>query len=87
LPNESASKGVIIGTVSDELTIIIEPCEEGGYTAFVPEVPGAVSEGETPEEAKAMVLDALNELMAFRREKAVSSLAKGAVVTSVPRAS
>ena len=73
--------------MSDELTIIIEPCDEGGFTAYVPEVPGAVSEGETPEEAKAMVLDALNELMAFRRERAVKSMAKGAVVTSVPRAS
>ena len=73
--------------MSDELTVIIEPSEEGGFTAYVPEVPGAVSEGETPEEAKEMVLDALRELMAYRREKAVKSLAKGAVVTTVPRAS
>ena len=26
---------------------IIEPAEEGGYTAYVPKLPGCVSEGET----------------------------------------
>jgi predicted RNase H-like HicB family nuclease len=52
--------------VPEDLTVSIEPCEEGGYTAFIPEVPGAVSEGATPEEAKEMVLDALRELMAHR---------------------
>lgn len=55
--------------------------------AYVPEVPGAVSEGETPEEAKEMVLDALRELMAFRRETAVKKMSKDAVVSRVPRAS
>jgi predicted RNase H-like HicB family nuclease len=73
--------------VSDDLTIIIEPCEEGGFMAFVAEVPGAVSEGETPEQAKEMVIDALNELMVFRRESAIKKASKDAVVTRVPRAS
>lgn len=57
--------------VDNELTIVFEPAEEGGYTAFIPEVPGAVSEGETLEEAREMVLDALRELTAFRREAAM----------------
>lgn len=74
-------------TVAEALTIIIEPCDEGGFVAYVPEVPGAVSQGETQEEAKEMVLDALRELMAYRRQKAVKNLADGAVVTEVPRAS
>lgn len=52
--------------MADELTIIIEPNDGGGFTAYVPEVPGAVSEGETPEQAKEMVLDALRELTAYR---------------------
>jgi predicted RNase H-like HicB family nuclease len=77
----------IIGGVGEELTIIIEPCEEGGFMAFVAEVPGAVSEGETPEEAKEMVIDALNELMEYRRESALQKASKNAVVTRVPRAS
>lgn len=73
--------------VQDELTIIIEPAEEGGFVAYVPEVPGAVSQGESREEAEAMLLDALHELMAFRREKATENLPEGSVVTRVPRAS
>ncbi len=56
--------------VDGELTIVFEPAEEGGYTAFIPEIPGAVSEGETIEEAREMVLDALRVLIAYRREVA-----------------
>lgn len=56
-----------------ELTIVFEPAHEGGFTAFIPEVPGAVSEGETIDEAREMVLDALQELLAYRREMAISS--------------
>ena len=52
--------------MATELTIVFEPAEEGGYTAYIPEVPGAISEGETVEEAREMVLDALRELVAYR---------------------
>jgi predicted RNase H-like HicB family nuclease len=31
--------------------VILEPSEEGGYTALVPALPGCVSEGDTVEEA------------------------------------
>ena len=56
-----------------EMTIIFVPAEEGGYTAFIPEVPGAISEGETIEEAHEMVLDALGELAVYRREVALEA--------------
>lgn len=62
--------------MASELTIVFEPAEEGGYTAYIPEVPGAISEGETIDEAREMVLDALKELVTFRREQAMKS--KGA---------
>lgn len=52
--------------MGDHLTIIFEPAEEGGFTAYIPEVPGAASEGETIEEARDMVLDALRELTEYR---------------------
>jgi antitoxin HicB len=52
--------------MDSEITIVFEPADGGGYTAFIPEVPGAVSEGETIEEAREMVLDALHELTAYR---------------------
>jgi predicted RNase H-like HicB family nuclease len=44
------------------LTIVYEPAEEGGYVAWIQEVPGAISQGETREEARENVLDALREL-------------------------
>lgn len=54
-----------------ELTIVIEPAEEGGFISYIPEVPGAISQGETMDEAREMVLDALRELDTFRREQAL----------------
>lgn len=69
--------------MSDEFTIIFEPAEEGGFTAYIPEVPGAVSEGETIEEAREMVLDAMREVLAFRREEALKTKAVGATVETL----
>jgi predicted RNase H-like HicB family nuclease len=54
----------------NEFTIVLEPAEEGGYTAFIPEVPGAISEGETVEEARENVLDALRELTEYHLSRA-----------------
>ncbi len=31
--------------------VVLEPGEEGGYTIFVPSLPGCISEGDTKEEA------------------------------------
>ncbi|RLG20360.1 type II toxin-antitoxin system HicB family antitoxin [Candidatus Micrarchaeota archaeon] len=33
------------------LHVVLEKQEEGGYTTYVPELPGCVSQGETKEEA------------------------------------
>ncbi|HVL38408.1 MAG TPA: type II toxin-antitoxin system HicB family antitoxin [Fimbriimonadaceae bacterium] len=52
------------------LTLVFEKAEEGGYSAYVAEIPGANSQGETLEEARQMVLEALHELLDYRREKA-----------------
>ncbi len=63
--------GFLEDLVDNELTIVFEPAEEGGFTAFIPEVPGAISEGKTIEEAREMVLAALHELTTYRREQAI----------------
>lgn len=63
-----------------QLTVIIQPGEDGGYVAFIPEVPGAFSEGATVEEAREMVLDALNELSLARRELALRKQSAGTIV-------
>ena len=53
--------------MAEDFTIIFEPAEEGGFVAFIPEVPGAISQGETLEEARDMVIDAMREVVAYRR--------------------
>jgi len=41
------------------LKIVLEPSEEGGYTATVPALPGCISEGDTIEEAMANIREAI----------------------------
>lgn len=38
---------------------MIEPAEEGGFTAYVPALPGCVTEGDTEEETLAYVREAI----------------------------
>jgi predicted RNase H-like HicB family nuclease len=41
------------------LKVVLEPSEEGGYTVYVPSLPGCISEGETFEEALTNVREAV----------------------------
>jgi len=34
-----------------KIDIYLEPSDDGGYTVFVPSLPGCISEGDTKEEA------------------------------------
>lgn len=43
-----------------ELKVVLEPAEEGGYTIFVPALPGCVSEGRTKKEALDNIKDAIS---------------------------
>lgn len=54
-----------------KLKILIYESEEGGYWAKVPAVPGCVSQGETLEEVRANILDALEGCLAVREEMAL----------------
>ena len=42
-----------------KLKVVIEPSDEGGYTIYVPALPGCISEGETVEDALANVREAV----------------------------
>ena len=44
---------------------VFEPCEEGGFTVTVPKLPGVITEGDTFEEAKTNVEDALKGILKF----------------------
>lgn len=41
------------------LKIVLEPSEEGGFTVFVPSLPGCISEGDTREEALENIREAI----------------------------
>jgi len=42
-----------------KIKVVLEPSEEGGYTAIVPSLPGCISEGDTKEEALKNIQEAL----------------------------
>jgi predicted RNase H-like HicB family nuclease len=42
-----------------KLRVVLEPSEEGGYTVYVPSLPGCVSEGDTEEEALVNIREAI----------------------------
>ncbi len=62
-----------------KLTAVFLPAPEGGYTAFVEEIPGAISEGETMAEARANLADALRMVLECNRELAREGAADDAV--------
>ena len=41
------------------LKVLLEPSDEGGFTAIVPSLPGCISEGDTREKALANILEAI----------------------------
>ena len=51
-----------------EFTAIIDKAPEGGYWAICPEIPGANGQGETIEEAKANLKEAIELILQDRRE-------------------
>ena len=52
-----------------EMTAVFEPCEEGGYIAYVQEISGINTQGETLEEAKENLADAVNMVFEDIRSK------------------
>ena len=42
-----------------KLQIILEHSDEGGYTVYVPSLPGCISEGETKKEALKNIQEAI----------------------------
>ncbi len=42
------------------LKVVFEPSDEGGYTAYVPSLPGCISEGDTLAEARENIREAID---------------------------
>ncbi|MBI4020432.1 MAG: type II toxin-antitoxin system HicB family antitoxin [Candidatus Aenigmarchaeota archaeon] len=65
-----------------KLQVVLEKQEEGGYTVYVPSLPGCVSQGETREEALKNIKEAIelyleaddNELIVYEGEVATIAI-------------
>lgn len=61
-------------------TAIFEEAPEGGYTAFVEELPGAVSQGETLDEARENLKDAIQLILEVNRELALRDVDEAGLI-------
>ena len=53
------TRTVICKDLAVNLTVVLDPSDDGGFTAVVPSLPGCISEGDTREEAVANVREAI----------------------------
>jgi predicted RNase H-like HicB family nuclease len=42
-----------------KVKVVLEPSAEGGFTAYVPSLPGCISEGQSEEDALANIQEAI----------------------------
>jgi predicted RNase H-like HicB family nuclease len=66
-----------------EFTAIIEAAPEGGYWAICPEVPGANGQGETIEETKNNLKEAIQLILEDRRADILRGLPEDAIQETV----
>lgn len=57
-------------------TVALEPQPEGGFVAQCIELPGAITQGETEEEALENIQDAIRLILDVRRDEAVQRNAR-----------
>jgi len=51
--------------------VVVEPQEEGGYTVYVPTLPGCVSQGETVEEALDNIKEAIEVYLESFKQRGI----------------
>ena len=56
-------------------TAVFQEADEGGYIAFVEELPGANTQGETLEEARQNLVEAVSLLLECYRQDSAKDLA------------
>ena len=66
-----------------EFTAIIEAAPEGGYWAICPEVPGANGQGETIEEVKNDLRQAIELILEDRKADVLRGLPEDAIQDTV----
>ncbi len=64
-----------------KLQVVLEPSEEGGYTVFVPSLPGCISEGENISDALSNIQEAIELYLEPIQDNL--SLAEGAIIQEI----
>lgn len=64
-----------------KLTAIYEEAEEGGFIGYIAELPGANTQGETLDEVRENLLEAVQMILDANREESERRLEKSAKVT------
>jgi predicted RNase H-like HicB family nuclease len=74
---------IIITTSMTELTLttVFEEAEEGGYIGYVAELPGANTQGETLEEARENLSEAIQLILNSNREEFEKNFSSNAKIT------
>ena len=60
-----------------EIKIVLEKQDEGGFTVYVPSLPGCVSQGETIEEALKNIREAIELYLDFN----IKEVRKGKIIS------
>lgn len=61
-------------------TAIFQPAEEGGFVAWVEELPGANTQGETLDEARENLKEAIQLILEVNREQALANVDESIVI-------
>jgi len=86
-PQERIEAALISGVSSEQfmteltLTTVFEEAEEGGYIGYVAELPGANTQGETLEEVRENLNEAIELILNFNREEFEKNFSSNGRVT------
>lgn len=67
----------------NEFTAVIERASEGGYWAYCPEIPGANGQGETVDECRLNLREAIALILQDRREDGLRGVPADAIRETV----
>jgi predicted RNase H-like HicB family nuclease len=66
--------------LNQNLTAVFEPTEDGGFIAYIEEIEGVNTQGDTLEEAKQNLLEALKLVLEVRKEISEKEIGNKSVI-------
>lgn len=66
--------------MTNDFTAVFQPADEGGFVAYAEELPGAITQGETLEEARENLAEAIQLVLEANRELSRLELAGGRLI-------